>query len=481
MIAFKKFKSNDIIVTPFTVNKSFTFYGDSEFTASNVGIDRLVGVNTSTLFDPINDSTTGILPTSNYSYGPYQRSVYDTMYQLYYSNFTNSSLGSGSYDNSLQSDLIPSRSFPEYEGAQVVVLSIPQKLFGNYIQPGSFLLTSSNLTAITDDGEGNLISNTYIGNIIYNEGVVTIFSPFAADSSGENSTFTFTRTGVSVSSLISMLALYSSIGPNLTKYYSWGSEFGLLSIIDDDNLISEAAPLPSAGNDETFTYNGSAPGILRYIIRGRLKIGNIIGSQPDATLSLNSKVQVGGVTNAQASSNGAFQFVAGGVGDTFNFEYISDYFEVAPGNAVSINLGITNKSQGVTVDVAPVSLTYPLDTLTVEGEETALINAITGSDTTMSFQSALDIYETQYKCTIESDEFNYSLNPTLLSESISSSILLSGSNIYVDFATGSEFNPFVTAIGLYDDNNELLAVGKLSQPLPTSQTTDTTILINLDR
>jgi hypothetical protein len=28
---------------------------------------------------------------------------------------------------------------------------------------------------------------------------------------------------------------------------------------------------------------------------------------------------------------------------------------------------------------------------------------------------------------------------------------------------------------------ELLAIGKFSQPLPTSPTTDTTILINLDR
>ena len=34
---------------------------------------------------------------------------------------------------------------------------------------------------------------------------------------------------------------------------------------------------------------------------------------------------------------------------------------------------------------------------------------------------------------------------------------------------------------LYDEYQNLLAVGKLSQPLPVSPTTDTTILINLDR
>ena len=87
MIAFKKFKSNDIIVTPFTVNKSFTFYGDSEFTGSDVGIDRLIGISTSSLFNSSSDTTTGILPSSDYNPAPYQRFVYDTINQLYYSNF----------------------------------------------------------------------------------------------------------------------------------------------------------------------------------------------------------------------------------------------------------------------------------------------------------------------------------------------------------------------------------------------------------
>ena len=36
-------------------------------------------------------------------------------------------------------------------------------------------------------------------------------------------------------------------------------------------------------------------------------------------------------------------------------------------------------------------------------------------------------------------------------------------------------------ICMYNDDHELLAVGKLAQPLPTSQTTDTTILVNIDR
>jgi hypothetical protein len=101
-----------------------------------------------------------------------------------------------------------------------------------------------------------------------------------------------------------------------------------------------------------------------------------------------------------------------------------------------------------------------------------ILEFITGSDVTCSFSSSYTIYETQYKCTIGADEYNYSNNPTLIS----------GSNGEVyDFVTGSYFSPYVTTVGLYDESYNLLAVAKLSKPLPTSRTTDTTILINFDK
>jgi hypothetical protein len=103
-----------------------------------------------------------------------------------------------------------------------------------------------------------------------------------------------------------------------------------------------------------------------------------------------------------------------------------------------------------------------------------LINSfITGSNVTCSFSSSFNIYETQYKCTLRENEFNFSQNPTLISGS-------SNSGVLYNFATGSYFSPYVTTIGLYDNNYNLLAVAKLAQPLPTSAVTDTSILVNLD-
>jgi|TARA_R110000737_G_scaffold76158_1_gene106677 hypothetical protein len=101
-------------------------------------------------------------------------------------------------------------------------------------------------------------------------------------------------------------------------------------------------------------------------------------------------------------------------------------------------------------------------------------NFVKTSNITCSFSSSFTIYETQYKCTIGESEFNYTLNPSMIN---------SGSNIGAmqSFATESYFDPYVTTVGLYNNDQELLAVGKLAQPLPTSKTTDTTILVNIDR
>ena len=48
------------------------------------------------------------------------------------------------------------------------------------------------------------------------------------------------------------------------------------------------------------------------------------------------------------------------------------------------------------------------------------------------------------------------------------------------FATGSLFKPFVTTIGLYNENRELLVVGKLGSPIRMSDETDTTFVLRWD-
>lgn len=89
----------------------------------------------------------------------------------------------------------------------------------------------------------------------------------------------------------------------------------------------------------------------------------------------------------------------------------------------------------------------------------------------LSFTSNLTIYQSQVRCHVNENEFNMTQNPSATSGS------------FGDFnanVTGSDFHPYVTTIGLYSAANELLAIGKLSQPFPMPSNTDVTFVVKWD-
>ena len=300
MAAFKTLNAQDIIVSPLHLNKGFRFEGQTALSGSDVNIGRYLGKNVDYLTDktltgPSNDRQA-------------QSLVYNQTKQLYYTNYLSGSgelsnvstasfnpdgtvtgrVYSPLYDNFLDTTLDAKRYFPTASNSTIGVLSIPQYMYGDYIQPESFNFITPSGNYL-DDGEGRLVSgSTYIGNIIYEHGIIVL-------TGGER-----TRSG-------------------------W------------------------------------------------------------------------------------------------------------------------------------------------DGEITTFVN---NTNVTCSFSSSYTIYETQYKCTIGESEFNYSQNPSVIS----------GSNgTPWGYATSASFAPYITTVGLYNNQNDLIAVGKLAQPTPVSKTTDTTILINVDR
>ena len=105
-----------------------------------------------------------------------------------------------------------------------------------------------------------------------------------------------------------------------------------------------------------------------------------------------------------------------------------------------------------------------------------ILSGSTGGGTieTLKFQGSHLIYENEYQCTIQEDEFNDTLNIS------ARKIRSHDSDELANFATGSLFRPYITTVGLYNDNQELLVVGKLGQPLRASDETDTTIVLRWD-
>jgi hypothetical protein len=91
----------------------------------------------------------------------------------------------------------------------------------------------------------------------------------------------------------------------------------------------------------------------------------------------------------------------------------------------------------------------------------------------LTFQNEHTIYENEVRCVVRESEYNLTYNPSLVTGSYSNGELL-------PFSTGSAFNPYVTTIGLYNDENELLAVAKLAKPIMVSQNTDMTFIVKYD-
>lgn len=99
----------------------------------------------------------------------------------------------------------------------------------------------------------------------------------------------------------------------------------------------------------------------------------------------------------------------------------------------------------------------------------------TGSDATvMAFQNQTNINSSVYFCKFQADRFNYSSNPTYTDNDGRIVVIDPGQeDIQRSFA-------FITSIGLYDDQNNLLAVAKTSRPILKNYQREYTVKVRLD-
>jgi len=88
----------------------------------------------------------------------------------------------------------------------------------------------------------------------------------------------------------------------------------------------------------------------------------------------------------------------------------------------------------------------------------------------ISFNNTTELNSTVYFCRAHHTEFNYSSSPSYIS----------GSRMVVKNNPDDIPVAYVTTVGLYSPDNELLAVAKLSEPLKKDPTTEFTIRVRLD-
>ena len=101
---------------------------------------------------------------------------------------------------------------------------------------------------------------------------------------------------------------------------------------------------------------------------------------------------------------------------------------------------------------------------------TANADALRHRFVNLEFNNTTELNSTIYFCRVNHNEFNYSSNPTYLSSS----------QIIVKQQTTDAPVAFMTSVGLYSADNELLAVAKLSEPLKKDPNNELILRVRLD-
>ena len=96
------------------------------------------------------------------------------------------------------------------------------------------------------------------------------------------------------------------------------------------------------------------------------------------------------------------------------------------------------------------------------------------NETAVTFQNVTNINSTIFFCRAAADEFNYSSNPTFTDENNRIVVIDPGQEVEQKSFT------FITSVGMYDANNNLLSVAKVSRPVYKDDERDLTLRIRLD-
>lgn len=296
---------------------------------------------------------------------------------------------------------------------------------------------------------------------LYPDGIIT--------GSGTNATASFGTSGLTFSA-IAKSGSYTSSGVTITQAefdegYSNSDKFHLTS---SHTTAGTVGPILTTGQN---TYN-----IQSLTAEGNIRLTTplFITASSQATGSHITQSFVDAVITAIPANplNTDSDTNANMVGGTFIYTDPTD----SSTETVTITDLINNPDGTTDIELNNGNGTFQVGTYTSQlpQEVTVNYNITTTNDYTLQFKNTHLIFENEFHCTVEEDEFNFTLNPTVRkNKSINSGDLS-------NFATGSNFKPYVTTIGLYNEEGELLVVGKLAQPIRMSDETDTTFVVRFD-
>jgi hypothetical protein len=496
---FKKVDASDISVTPFQTNKRWTVVSGSA-TSSCL---PLQGIYTSRSILPAIDSELTFNDAKNID-GSLQSVTYWSIEHLFYKyKFIPTNTFGAINLNNTKKHLFETAS----------ILSFPFVKIGETIKPASFSFTGSNITLASDvyNNVYDVAFNTssIVNQVSWYEGFNEYFDTSRISYSYANVEYVpgvSTTTGAMLP--IGLAAKFSGNGyitTNIPGEYSRDTDYSISFFISASNpAISNdliiAKSTSSIDTQYPFKIELSGSNQVVFAVSSNTNLLTSIASISQVTASThivcqktgsNIQLYVNGILEASASAgflvnqnnspltasgyiNNTHPVYIGGYNTTSqNLSGVLDEIRIFNKALTGAEIGyLADRTEGGTfLQTANVGNVFGKQGLVVLSSADYRYNSLLNSAYTASYRSTLTSYELSVLTKLDAGDFNLSLNHTLTRDN----------NItYQSFVTGSDFAPYITTIGLYNDAGQLLAIGKLAQPIRKRPDVDMNFIVRID-
>ena len=497
MTDYKTFSTiQDSNVATYTAHKNWSFtsqsFTDSKFKyLRGIYSDKYVTISAS--------SAAGELQNSD---GSYMKNTYIGINHLYYSYYPN--FGYISY---------PIGSFARNLNKELITYSVPRIKVGDEIKPGSVSLTvtgkANETITLQDNGNYELIdarintSSFATNSLIYlgfNNGFKSDYTPENYSSKDINYT-----TGISSSNYthgyqanFNGSSSYIQVNDDLDNWFNtFDNDFAIsfwinpVSTATTQSIISkkwldstalQAYPFDIFYTSSSINFRRSDSNFTSIITSGSINTNtqhHIICQKTGSVLQIyknGSLLNFGTDTTKEKVSNKSSIYLgaANNLGLTpfsGSLDEVRFYNRALTQNEITSLATLTDTNYSALQTNKVGNIFYDQGMIIYSPYQNELVSSSFTKDFTLSYKSSLDIEQLKYYINVPMNDFNTSTNPSLYD--------ITGS--LASFATGSDFNPYITTIGLYDTNYNLVAVAKLGAPIPKRNDIDLNFEVRFDR
>lgn len=514
---YNRVRQNDITVNPFKAYRTWTFYSGSD--SSYVNPLEAVHVN------GLPDITSTNTYATNQD-GSYQFNIYNSLEHLFYRRADEPYNTFGQNNANYTTKII-------FESASV--FSIPQIRIGEGIKPASFNIQGDFLTAgvygagvyglglygfgvaefnIQADEYGNLYDIAYdtasiVPGVKYYEGFNEYFDTSRIDYEISGLTFADgvpTNTGLSES--IGLSAYFDGSGyirKTVSGLYDRDNDYAVSLFVSASNtgsdnqlIIGKVASesitqypfkielsgsnqiVASAAGSSTFiaqlTSSATVTDWTHVVLN---KTGSSLELYMDGvlenTVTSSLLTPVSNPLSASAFINNTDDVYIGGYNsNSFNLTGYLDEIRIFNQSLTTSNISALNDRNEATmgfIQTNHVGNVFEKQGLVVLSSIDYRYRYVIDSAYTASYKSTMSVYELGVIVRTPRGTMNVTSNPSALKDD---------NFTIASFATGSEFQPYITTIGLYNDRGEMVAVAKLAQPIRKREDVDINFLVRVD-